>query len=169
MVHLVVTCTGILALLTLFPQAARMLLLLGAAYVAWMGIALLRSRPAAEVATTAAPVHSSAVFRYAVLTCLLNPKAYAFIQAVFPGFLHTPERSMLAQAVALGSITAATQIAVHGAAALAAVQLRRRVGEHSSVRLWMPRAVGLLLLATALVCCQRATSTTVLPPAAAVG
>ena len=50
--------------------------------------------------------------------CLLNPKAYAFMLAVFPAFIHSAQHSIAEQAVRLGAIVAITQVMVYGAVAL---------------------------------------------------
>ncbi len=56
-----------------------------------------------------------------MLTCLLNPKAYVFMLAIFPQFLR-PERGQLwLQAAVPGLVVAVTQAAVYGAVALGAV------------------------------------------------
>ncbi len=154
MIHTLVGATGVAAMFLQWPRLLPAVTLLGAAYLAWMGLQLLRIRPAGaaspQTATASETQHGiAAIFRYAVLTCLLNPKAYAFMLAVFPGFLYTQARPVAVQAMALGGITAATQIAVYGAAAFAAMHLHRRLGGSVQVQVWMPRCVGLILIATA--------------------
>ena len=47
MVHVVTATLGITALLASSPRMLRVLVLAGAAYMAWMGLQLLRARPAA--------------------------------------------------------------------------------------------------------------------------
>lgn len=48
-----------------------------------------------------------------MLTCLLNPKAYLFMFAVFPQFLRPEAGGIWLQATILGTIIAATQFSVY--------------------------------------------------------
>ena len=62
------------------------LLLAGAAYLAWLGWQLLRSRAPLGLSLPAATPNGSSRSALAggAAVCLLNPKAYLFILAVFP-------------------------------------------------------------------------------------
>jgi threonine/homoserine/homoserine lactone efflux protein len=85
------------------------------------------------------------------VTCLVNPKAYAFMLAVFPSFLHSGARPVVLQAAALSAIAAATQITVYGAVAVAALHLHHRFGSSSVSGVWMKRAVGAIMIASAAI------------------
>jgi threonine/homoserine/homoserine lactone efflux protein len=161
-VHVAVAMTGVALLLRLWPAAFDALLLAGAAYMLWVGWQVLRSAaplhvdPAADGAAANVP-HAAAlpsthgqVFRRALATCLLNPKAYAFSLAVFPAFVRSGERGVWEQALLLGAIVAANQVLVYGTVALAAAGAGRVLGS-GRVQRWMPRVVGPLLMAAALV------------------
>jgi threonine/homoserine/homoserine lactone efflux protein len=160
-VHVAVAMTGVALLLGLWPAAFNALLLAGAAYMAWVGWQVLRSAAplhedmaasgaAAAMAPMPLPASHGAVFRRALATCLLNPKAYAFSLAVFPAFVRSGERGVWQQALLLGAIVAANQVLVYGAVALAAAGAGRVLGS-GRVQRWMPRVVGPLLMAAALV------------------
>jgi threonine/homoserine/homoserine lactone efflux protein len=152
--------TGVALLLRLWPAAFNALLLAGAAYMLWVGWQILRSAPpwreAAAAQDTPAPpaapaaASHGAVFRRALATCLLNPKAYAFSLAVFPAFVRSGERALWQQALLLGTIVAANQVLVYGSVALAAAGAGRLLGS-GRVQRWMPRLVGPLLMGAALV------------------
>jgi threonine/homoserine/homoserine lactone efflux protein/ketosteroid isomerase-like protein len=152
-VHVAVAATGIAVLLTVWPAAFNAVLLAGAAYMVWVGWSLLRAgnAPASEGGASGPPTPATAagVFGRAMLTCLLNPKAYAFMLAVFPAFIHTDQRSLPLQAVILSAITAATQVAVYGTVAVAAAGTRRFAGVGESGQRWMLRVTGPLLMAGA--------------------
>lgn len=150
LIHVLVGATGIAALLVVFPEAFNALLIAGAAYMAWIGLSLLRTP--AEAATTqaaSAPAGAWTIFRRALLTCLLNPKAYAFVLAVLPPFLRSDARPLLAQALILAAITVATQIAIYGAIAVGVAQSRRWFGARPRASLYLARTVGVLLIAAA--------------------
>ena len=70
------------------------------------------------------PKTLTATFSRAFVTCLLNPKAYVFMLAIFQQFIRKEYGPIATQALALGSIIAVTQAAVYGGIALGAVGIR---------------------------------------------
>lgn len=169
-VHVLINLTGVAALLMLWPGAFNALLLGGSAYMAWIGWGILAStvKPPAAPAISAvqrAPGPASAIFMRGVLNCLLNPKAYAFMLAVFPAFLRTPTRGIAEQALLLSAITAGNQIAVYGGIAVAAAGAQRvaRPGRHT--QRWISRAVAITLIAVAVLTLVGAWQTTSAQPA----
>jgi threonine/homoserine/homoserine lactone efflux protein len=148
-VHVTMGALGIVAVLQLVPAAFNVVLLAGAAYIAWIGFSLLRSR-AAFAGPARGRVRSRAeTFRQGMVTSLLNPKAYLFTLAVLPQFLRPEYGDIGAQAVVLWLIIAATQVAIYGAMAMAGDRVRGWFAERPSANTWLARSVGLLLLATA--------------------
>lgn len=145
--HTAMGALGVGVVLKLFPAAFNGLLLAGAAYVAWMGVALLRSRSAFDGAVHTRQRPLAATFGRAVLTCLMNPKAYVFMLAVFPQFLRPEHGPVWAQALVMGLIIAATQALVYGAVALGAARAQRSLQGNPHANVWTARAVGALLLA----------------------
>jgi threonine/homoserine/homoserine lactone efflux protein len=165
LVHMAVAATGLGALMTLWPGVFDGLLVAGASYMVWIGWTLLRaSRATAHAAgpsvsppgppagpdCTAAHVALD-VYRRAVLTCLMNPKAYAFTIAVLPAYLATAERPLAVQAVLLSAITAATQFAVYGGVAATVASTRRLTGVSANAERWMLRVTGPALMAGAVL------------------
>ncbi len=155
LVHVAVAATGLAVLLTLWPAAFDAVLIAGAAYMVWVGWSLLRASRApgasTEVGADAAPAGSARIFGRAMLTCLLNPKAYAFMLAVFPAFLQSAQRPWLVQAVLLAAIIAATQAAVYGVVAGVAAGTRRFAGVGAEGQRWLLRITGPLLMAGAVL------------------
>ena len=148
-VHVTMGALGIVAVLQLVPAAFNLVLLAGAAYIAWIGIGLLRSRGAfAELGRKRVRTRG-ATFRQGMVTSLLNPKAYLFTLAVLPQFMKPEYGSVGAEAVVLWLIIALTQVAVYGGLALAGDRARLWFADRPSVNLWLARGVGALLLATA--------------------
>jgi threonine/homoserine/homoserine lactone efflux protein len=95
-----------------------------------------------------AAASGTVVYRRAVTTCLLNPKAYAFTLALFPAFIHSNVRSLFAQTLAMGLITVGTQIVVYGA--VAAMAVRTRVVMQARQRA-IARTMGSMLIVSALL------------------
>jgi threonine/homoserine/homoserine lactone efflux protein len=150
MIHTIVGATGVAALLVMWPAAFNALLVAGAVYMVWIGTAILRSASAAPSDSAAAvPPPQGAIFSRAVLTCLLNPKAYAFMLAVFPAFIRSAQYSMPVQATRLGAVIAVTQLLVYGGIALVVGSARHWSGASDRGQRWAARIVGVALIAGA--------------------
>ncbi len=152
-VHLALGALGAGLLLLSAPGLYNAVLLAGALYMAWLGTSLWRSADSLGLpagSTEAAPSRGDgATFGAALATCLLNPKAYVFMLAVFPQFLRPGQGPVVTQALVLGAITAATQAGVYGSVALAASRMRAALQAHPQAPRRLARAVGLLLVAAA--------------------
>lgn len=136
----------ILASATLFS----VLKWVGAAYLVYLGVKLLRSPPAradvADVADVAAPAprDARAIFAHAATVTALNPKSIAFFIAFVPQFLR-PEAALAPQFMILIA-TFVTLAALNALAyALLADRLRSRIGRPAVLR-WMTRAGGVALV-----------------------
>lgn len=146
--HVAMGALGVAAVVRLWPALFNLLLVAGAAYIAWIGWQLARAGATTLTVRGDAPVRPAAsVFLKGMVTCLLNPKAYVFMLAIFPQFLKPAQGPVWPQAAALGLITAGTQAGVYGAVAL----LARRAGGTLGAGSWATRAVGLLLVGTGVV------------------
>ena len=147
-VHTLMGALGVGVLLQLMPAAFNTVLAAGALYVAWMALALWRS-PATLAQVQDQPSRSLAhTFGRAAATCLLNPKAYVFMVAVFPQFVRPGQGNLATQVVAMGLIIAATQALVYGGVALGAGAVRARLRQSLPAQARIARAVAVLLLGT---------------------
>jgi threonine/homoserine/homoserine lactone efflux protein len=131
---------------------------IGAAYLAWLGLRLLRSRGALEMPEGADGGSARAVFMRSFLVAVTNPKGYLFVSAILPQFIDTA-RPQLPQYAAIAVLFAALDFLVMLAYALAgsrAVRFLRTRG-----RLWLDRACGgtLVVLAASLALYRRPGST----------
>lgn len=149
--HIVMGVLGVAAILAVWPPLFNALLLAGALYIAWIGLGLLRSREGVSLPGTGRPPRGRSVFLQGMLTCLLNPKAYVFMLAIFPQFLHPERGGLWTQAAALGLVTAFTQAAVYGAVAVGAVRAHRWLGGNPEAGVRAARAVGAVLVGAALL------------------
>jgi threonine/homoserine/homoserine lactone efflux protein len=75
---------GVAALLAAYPPAFHAVQWLGAGYLAWLGLKMLRARPGDAPVLDIKPHH---YFNQALLITLLNPKAIVFYMAFFPLFV----------------------------------------------------------------------------------
>ncbi|HEY9065005.1 MAG TPA: LysE family translocator [Burkholderiaceae bacterium] len=154
-VHVAVGASGIAALLLWWPAAFNILLLAGAAYMVWIGLTLWRASHAvcgaAGAADTTTPKALRTIFGRAALTCLLNPKAYAFTLAVFPAFLRSAEYTLAEQAMRMGAVIAGTQALVYGAVAVFVASARRWSGAGERGQRWTLRGVSATLMLGAVL------------------
>jgi threonine/homoserine/homoserine lactone efflux protein len=148
--HVVMTALGISVLLELVPGAFNALLLAGALYIAWIGLSLMRSDAAPAMRPDAPRRSHAATFRQGMLTCLLNPKAYLFMLAIFPQFLRPEYGPIAAQALVLWLIIALNQLCVYGGLALMADRARAWLQGKPEAGVLATRCVGALLIAAAM-------------------
>ena len=117
---------------------------IGAAYLVWMGIRLLRSTPRLDDIATPEPKAARAVFAHAATVTALNPKSIAFFIAFVPQFLRpaaplAPQfATLIATFVTLATLNALLY-------ALLADRLRARIRRPAVLR-WMNRAGGTALI-----------------------
>ena len=154
-IHVVVGATGFAALMAVFPQLFHSLLIIGTLYLIWVGWNIYRSAEAPAPAEDAPQIANGTIYRRAVMTCLLNPKAYAFTFAIFPAFVRSDIRSVVAQTAALALITVGTQIVVYGAVAALAVQSGRFMRTR---RKTISRTMGAMLMGAAVLTATQAWS-----------
>ncbi len=149
-VHVIAAAAGLSVLFHAVPPLYVAIKLLGAGYLVWLGISLLRGagREGAAALPQAAP---AAAFRQSVLVEVLNPKTALFFLAFLPQFVDPAGAlPVWLQFLILGAVvnlmfTAADLVAVFFAAALAA-----RLSASSRVRAWVQRAGGALLVGLGL-------------------
>jgi threonine/homoserine/homoserine lactone efflux protein len=149
MAHVVMGTLGVGLVLQALPAAFNLLLTAGALYVGWIGWSLWRHPASLGAVESGGSRTAAQAFRRALATCLLNPKAYVFMVAVFPQFVRPDQGSLTAQAVVLGAIIVATQVLVYGAVALGADGLRIRLLHSAERQKTLARGVALLLAGTA--------------------
>jgi threonine/homoserine/homoserine lactone efflux protein len=150
LVHTLTGTLGVGVLSLVMPWLRQPLILAGALYMVWIGISLVRSSIVVEDVGTAKVRPYSTIFRQGLVTCLLNPKAYLFIMAVFPQFMKPKFGPLWQQAVVMGLLTIATQLLIYGTIVLAAATSRNFLLGNHAVTVWTGRSTGALLMAAAL-------------------
>lgn len=148
--HVAMTAMGVSVLVRLIPGAFSALLLAGALYIAWIGISLMRSESAFGLQPDARPRSQAATFSQGMLTCLLNPKAYLFMLAIFPQFLRPEYGPMWLQATVMWLIIAVNQFCIYGSVALMADRARQWLHGKPAAGMTATRCVGALLVAAAM-------------------
>jgi threonine/homoserine/homoserine lactone efflux protein len=148
--HVIAGVLGISVLLQLYPAAFRFMLLAGAVYIAWIGLSILRSASAFHLHPTAGRRGPWATFRQGMVTCLLNPKAYLFMLAVFPQFLRPEYGALWVQGVVMWLIILLGMAGVYGPLAYAAGRFRTWLEGNPASAVNVSRGVGLMLMAVAV-------------------
>ena len=116
----------------------------GAAYLIWLGVKLIRSAPAAGLELPATDVGARHVFGHAAAVTALNPKSIAFFIAFVPQFVRT-DAPLLAQF----SILIATFVGLAAFNALAYALLADRLRGYiakPNVITWITRGGGAALI-----------------------
>ncbi|HEY0831434.1 MAG TPA: LysE family translocator [Candidatus Dormibacteraeota bacterium] len=141
------TAVGLSALLRTSGEVLFALKLVGAAYLAYLGIRTLlesRSRPTdlLEGTPVAAPAH--AVFRQGFLSAISNPKLGVFFVTFLPQFV-LPGQQVLPRLLELGVTFAVIGCVWMNVYGLFVTRLRNVITA-PRVRQWMQRVTGVVLL-----------------------
>ena len=150
-VHSLYGAAGVGLLATWMPSLFLPLLIVGAAYMVWIGIGLMRSAIVVNGDEAQASASSKKAFWRAVLTCLSNPKAYLFMMAVYPQFLKPAYGPIWMQGLVMGVMVAVTQFTVYGALALTADKSRQWLVSSPGATIFIGRAAGFMPVAAAML------------------
>lgn len=151
-VHIVAAAVGVSALLAASATAFTVLKWIGAAYLVWMGLRMLRSSapPAMQVgaADALAPAASGlkAIFLRGFATNALNPKVALFFLAFLPQFIGPSIEHKSLAFLVLGLLFNFNGLWVNIGWALAAAWLSGRVGAVRKGMHWLQRAAGAMFL-----------------------
>ncbi|MCM5554967.1 LysE family translocator [Pleomorphomonas sp. NRK KF1] len=132
--HVLLAAAGLAALLNTVPAAFEVVRFAGAAYLVWLGLAILRtsSSPPEDPAPRTNDRRqswSSAMLR-GLLTNLLNPKALLFCSVLLPQFVRPDNGSVALQFAVLGAILVAIGVMFDVVYAGAGSTLSRWAGRH---------------------------------------
>ncbi|WP_416795355.1 LysE family translocator [Ciceribacter azotifigens] len=150
-VHTLYGTLGTGFLVAFAPRFFLPLLVLGAAYMIWVGFSLVRSSITVSSVEGVGRRSGWTTFRQAVTTCLLNPKAYVFVLAVYPQFLKPVYGPIWLQGLVFGVMTILVQGLVYGVVALAGDRARSFLTNSPAITVWIGRGAGALLITAAAV------------------
>ncbi|MBB5571852.1 MULTISPECIES: LysE family translocator [Rhizobium] len=149
-VHSLNGALGVGLLMHFVPILFNPLLVAGAAYMAFIGITLMRSSITVGHDGPAGSRSTWRAFRQGAVTCMMNPKAYLFVFAVYPQFLKPDYGPIWIQAVIMGLMTIVTQFAVYGGLAVTAGRSRDLLVANPGATAFAGRVAGLLLFAVSV-------------------
>ncbi|MET0320978.1 MAG: LysE family translocator [Duganella sp.] len=155
MVHILAAALGLSALLSTSAAAFTAVKWIGAAYIMYVGIALLRAKLKSAVATDAMPLHLprlpyGKIFFQGFLTNVLNPKVALFFLAFVPQFISADSTSKPLAFIVLGCIFNMNgMLWCHGLALFTAFA-STRLNIRPRVAQWLNRVTGGLFVALGL-------------------
>ena len=148
LVHTALAVVGISLLVASSPVLFRGLTVIGAVYLAWLGIQSLRGVGGLEVETGPAPAGAARACREAALCNILNPKVILWFLALLPNFVNPEAGDVIAQLIALSALLIALNILWQAPMALAADGVRRWLGRPETMHA-VNRVSGVILLGMA--------------------
>jgi threonine/homoserine/homoserine lactone efflux protein len=135
---------GVAALLAAYPTAFHAVQWLGAIYLGWLGLKMLRAKPGD------APIlhiHPRQFLRQALFITLLNPKAIVFYMAFFPLFVD-PARHQGLTTFGVMALTIAVLTFLYGlTATLLTHFLAERLRANPRVKTTLEKLAGVFLIA----------------------
>ena len=148
LVHTSLAVAGISLLVASSPVLFQGLTVIGAVYLAWLGIQSLRGVGGLEVETGPAPAGAARACREAALCNILNPKVILWFLALLPNFVNPEAGDVIAQLIALSALLIALNILWQAPMALAADGVRRWLGRPETMHA-VNRVSGVILLGMA--------------------
>ena len=148
LLHVALAALGLAALLAASAVAFSVVKWVGAAYLVWIGVSMLRARSASAAEPMAVP--ASRVFWQGAITNALNPKVALFFLAFLPQFVDAGTPSQALAFVALGMLFNVGGTLVNVGVALLAGSLREAVRGGTAAGRWLNRAAGVLFVGLGL-------------------
>lgn len=146
MVHVLAAALGLSALLSTSAELFAVIKLMGAFYLVYLGISLLRQRPRAAVAgneAVALPRLSyGRIFRQGLLTNVLNPKVALFFLAFVPQFIDPAAPQKALAFIVLGCIFNLNGMIWCHLLAFSTAFASRKVRLPARVATWLNRVMG---------------------------
>ena len=143
LIAMTLSLAGLGALVLASATAFTVLKWIGAVYLVWLGIKLIRSAPKDGLA----PKHdvtAHGVFRHATIVTALNPKSIAFFISFVPQFIR-PDAPLLPQFITLIA-TFVTLAALNALTCALLADHLRRIIARPGILTWMTRAGGATLI-----------------------
>ena len=148
-VHVLAAALGLSALLAASAMAFTVVKMIGAAYLVWIGIGMLRARAKAATVATVAPrtLSYASIWRQGFFTNALNPKVALFFLAFVPQFIAPDAPSKPLAVVVLGLIFDVNGMLWCHALALFTAFASHRLQVGAAAARWLNRAIGAMFVA----------------------
>lgn len=150
MVHIAAAALGLSAILATSAMAFTVVKWLGAAYLVYVGLSMLRSRAAVAELASLAPSAATRIFWQGFLTNALNPKVALFFLAFVPQFIDAGSSSKVSAFLFLGAVFNVNGTLWNLFVAWTAARVVGRLRVASAVGIWLNRALGALFIGLGL-------------------
>jgi len=134
---------GLAALLLASPALFAAVQWLGAAYLAWLGVQMLRAKRGAKPVLHIEPHH---YLRQAALITLLNPKAIVFYMAFFPLFVDPARQQGVLTFAAMAATIAVLTLAYGAIVVLLTYRLAERMRAQPRIARALEKLAGVFLI-----------------------
>jgi threonine/homoserine/homoserine lactone efflux protein len=145
LVHICAAALGLSAILAASATAFTAVKIIGAAYLLYVGISLIRSAGASETSPGAIPVRPASIrgiFVQGFLTNVLNPKVALFFLAFLPQFVASDASSKPLAFLFLGGIFDFNGTLWNLFVAWSTARLSSRLAPSAAFKRWFNRCVG---------------------------
>jgi threonine/homoserine/homoserine lactone efflux protein len=145
LVHVCAAALGLSAILAASTAAFTAVKFIGAAYLVYVGVSLIRSKRATSSAPTASVIRSAsmrAIFLQGFLTNVLNPKVAMFFLAFLPQFVLSDAPSKPLAFLFLGVIFDINGTLWNLLVAWSTARISGRLAAGEKFRTWFNRCVG---------------------------
>jgi threonine/homoserine/homoserine lactone efflux protein len=148
-VHILAAALGLSAVLAASASAFTVVKWIGAAYLLYMGISMLRQRAGLKFSLPTALQRQSfaQVFWQGFATNVLNPKVALFFLAFVPQFIDVHSPTKVQAFLLLGAIFNINGTIWNIFVAWASAFLARQLEAASRIRLWLNRCLGAMFVA----------------------
>jgi len=150
MVHIAAAALGLSAILATSATAFTVVKWIGAAYLVYMGVSMLRSRAAGTALAPLAPASAAKIFWQGILTNALNPKVALFFLAFVPQFIDAGSSSKVSAFLFLGAVFNFNGTLWNLFVAWISARLLGHLGAASAVGVWLNRVLGALFIGLGL-------------------
>lgn len=153
LVHVCAAALGLSALVAASAGAFAAVKMIGAAYLVYVGISLLRSKSTAQsaaAATDSRPAAMRGIFFQGFLTNVLNPKVALFFLAFLPQFVMTDAPSKPVSFLCLGAIFDINGTIWNLLVAWSTARLSDKLAGGERFKRWFNRCVGSIFIAVGL-------------------
>lgn len=147
-VHAIASAVGLSAILAASAGAFMLIKLAGGAYLIYLGLRMVFTKPGAVSPAAMRDVRSlRTIFWQAVATNVLNPKVILFFLAFIPQFVRADAPQKTLAFLLLGAAFAMLSLGWNSGTALLAGTLAHSAGRKPHIRRWLERIVGTTFIA----------------------
>ncbi|GAA0898379.1 LysE family translocator [Pseudonocardia zijingensis] len=145
--YVVAAAAGLAVLLTAFPVVFAVLRFVGAAYLVYLGVQVIRHRKNAQVDGPAAGgMPGRRAFFNGVVSSAANPQTFAFMVAFLPQFIDPSAGPMWLQFAVLGAVLIVLEFLADGAVGVLAGRIGSWLRDRQAVRRRIDAATGSLFI-----------------------